>query len=634
MDARLLQLYRSELGHLREMGSEFAREFPLIAARLGMKGTEVDDPYVERLLEGFAFLAARVQLKLEDEQPRLIAHLLEALYPNFLAPVPAMMVARFGVDPADPNLARGHCVPRGSAIVSELARGQDTHCEFRTAHDVTLWPVELRDVSCFSQAADLSLARVPAAQRTRGGLRIRLRCGGGLLFNQLGMDRLQFHVNAPDSVAYRLHELVTGCTAGTLVISAGASGGASAANWRGPESVRALGFSTDEALLPESLRAFSGYRLLQELAALPQRFLFFEIGDLAERLAAVAADEVELIVLLDRGEVDLEALVDAHSLALYCTPAINLFRKPLDRIAVGPGAWEHHLVPDRARPTDFEVHSVISVTGFGTGRVPRQEFKPLYAAYNRAAPRVDEWGGGGGYTLRRESRVAPARSGREPVSPGGEGEEVWITLVDPSHAPYSDDLRQLAVVAWVSNRHLPALLPITETPAGQSLWRLESAGPVLQVQVVRGPTRPASRRPVGEIGWHLVSHLTLNHLSLVGDSPEGAATALRTMLSLYAPPQDDAWRRQVEAVRSLEVRSVVRRLPFGGPLTFGTGVAIQLGLDELGFQGTSACLFASVLERFFARHAAINSFTQLTLQTPQRGTVRRWPPRTGLREPV
>jgi len=633
MDARLLRLYRSELGHLREMGSEFAREFPLVASRLGMKGTEVDDPYVERLLEGFAFLAARVQLKLEDEQPRLIAHLLEALYPNFLAPVPAMMVARLGVDPADPNLARGHRVARGSAIVSELARGQDTHCEFRTAHDVTLWPVELRDVSYFTQAADLPLARLPAAQRARGGLRIRLRCGGGLQFSQLGMDRLQFHVSARDSVAYRLHELVTGCAAGTLVRAVGARPGATAVNWRGPESVRALGFSADEALLPESLRAFSGYRLLQELAALPQRFLFFEIGDLAERLAAVAADEVELVVLLERGEADLEALVDAHSLALHCTPAINLFRKPLDRIPVGAGTWEHHLVPDRTRPTDFEVHSVVSVTGFGTGRVPRQEFKPLYAAYNQAAPRDDEWGGGG-YTLRRESRRTPRRSGRDGASPGYEGAEVWITLVDPSHAPYSDDLRQLAVVAWVSNRHLPTLLPNTVAPAGQPLWRLESAGPVQQVQAVCGPTRPASRQPVGQIGWHLVSHLTLNHLSLVGESPESAATALRTMLSLYAPPQDDAWRRQVEAVRSLEVRSVVRRLPFGGPLTFGTGVAIQLGLDELGFQGTSAYLFASVLERFFARHAAINSFTQLTLQSPQRGTVHRWPPRTGLREPV
>src|SRR3954468_1346252 len=141
MDPDLLRLYNDELSHLREVGGEFARSFPKIASRLGMEDMEVPDPYVERLLEGFAFLAARVQLKLESEQPRLIAHLLEATYPNFLAPMPSMLVARFGVDPADPNLVRGYAVPRGSALASELARGQDTHCAFTTGHEVILWPV-------------------------------------------------------------------------------------------------------------------------------------------------------------------------------------------------------------------------------------------------------------------------------------------------------------------------------------------------------------------------------------------------------------------------------------------------------------------------------------------------------------
>ena len=161
MDPRLLRLYSDELTHLREVGQEFAREFPKIAARLGVEGMEVTDPYVERLLEGFAFLAARIQLKLEAEQPKLIAHLLESTYPNFLAPVPSMMVVRLGVDPLDPNLVSGHAVPRGSAVVSELARGHETHCVFRTAHEVMLWPIELVGVEYFSHAADLPAARLP-----------------------------------------------------------------------------------------------------------------------------------------------------------------------------------------------------------------------------------------------------------------------------------------------------------------------------------------------------------------------------------------------------------------------------------------------------------------------------------------
>jgi type VI secretion system protein ImpG len=629
MDPRLLRLYSDELTHLREVGGEFAREFPKIAARLSMEGVEVTDPYVERLLEGFAFLAARVQLKIEAEQPRLIAHLLEATYPNFLAPLPSMMVARFGVDAADPNLTRGYAIPRGSALFSELPRGQDTRCEFRTAHAVTLWPIELVSVQYFAHAPDLPLARLPQAQGMQGGLRIRLRTGGGISFDRLGLDRLAFYISAPDEVAFRVHELVHGTAAGTLV-STGAPGGL---QWRGPESVRPLGFGADEALLPESLRAFSGYRLLQESAAMPQRLFFFEIGDLAARLAQVEGDEVELIVLFRRGDASLEALVDRSCLALFCTPAINLFRKRLDRIQLGPGAWEYHVVPDRTRPMDYEVHSLDSVVGYGTGHVAQQTFQPLYATHHEGGERgADE--GHGYYTVRREPRLLSQRQAQHGARSSYIGEEIYLSLVDPRHAPYREDVRQLSVAAWVSNRDLPTLLPHGQAAGAPPAWRLDSPGPVLRVDALRGPTRPVTRRPVGELGWQLVSHLTLNHLALVGESPQRAAASLRTMLGLYAPPEDVGWARQVAGVHALEVRTIVRRLPFKGPLSFGTGIEIVLELDELAYQGTSAFLFASVLERFFARHAAINSFTQLSLRTPQRGEVMRWQPRIGLRETV
>jgi type VI secretion system protein ImpG len=637
MDPRLLRLYSDELTHLREVGGEFAREFPKIAARLGMEGMEVADPYVERLLEGFAFLAARVQLKIDAEQPRLIAHLLEASYPNFLAPIPSMLIARLAVDTTDPNLARGFEVPRGTSLTSTAPRGQDTCCEFRSAHAVTLWPIEVTDVRYFAYAPDLPLARLSkpqGAKAIRGGLRIRLRAGGGQTFAQLGLDRLVFHISAPDEIAFRLHELVLGATMGTLVHPArGADKLDPSLLWRGAESVQPIGFATEEALLPDSLRAFSGYRLLQEVAAMPQRLLFFEVGELRARLAQLPGDEVELVLLFERGDDALEAMVDAESLALFCTPAINLFRKRLDRIQLGPGIWEYHVVPDRTRPMDFEVHSLDTVTGFGTGRVGQQHFDPLYATFH-AGSKHAQGEAHGFYTVRREPRLMSQREQQQGRRSSYIGEEVYLSLVDPQHAPYREDIRQLSVSAWVSNRDLPTLLPGRAADDAGTAWRLDGPGPVIRVDALRGPTRPVTRRPVGELGWSLVSHLTLNHLSLIGESPERAASALRTMLGLYAPPEDVGWTRQADGVRSLAARTVVRRLPFKGPVGFGTGVEIVLELDELAYQGSSAFLFASVLECFFARHAAINSFTQLTLRTAQRGQLKVWPPRIGLRETV
>ena len=596
-------------------------EFPRIASRLGLEGMEVADPYVERLLEGFAFLTARVQLKLEAEQPRLIAHLLEAIYPNFLAPVPSMMIARLSVDPTDPNLTRGHTVPRGSTLGSELARGQDTHCEFRTAHSVTLWPIELIEAQWFTYAPDLPMAQLPQAQGMKGGLRIRLRTGGGLPFNQLGLDRLVLHVAAGDDIAFRLHELLLGSTIGSWVSGDVAT---AAERWSGADSVRAVGFAADEALLPESQRSFSGHRLLQEVAALPQRLLFFEIGDLAARLATVRGDEVELVIFCFRGDAALESLVDAGSLALFCTPAINLFRKRLDRIAIGPGAWEFHVVPDRTRPMDFEVHSLDSVVGHGTGQVAQQDFHPLYATWHNASAQAY-------YITRREPRLLSPKQKQQGTRSSYVGEEVFISLVDAQHAPYRDELRQLSLSAWVTNRDLPALLP-PGTAAGSPVWRLDTQGPVNRVEALRGPTRPVSRQPARRTGLEPGQPSVAEPPVSGGRKPatggSRAAQVAHALRSARRRGLGTPGRRRACRAGT----NVVRRLPFKGPLVFGSGIEIVLELDEMAFQGTSAFLFASVLEQYFARHAAINSFTQLTLRTPQRGEVMRWKPHPGRRD--
>jgi type VI secretion system protein ImpG len=433
-----------------------------------------------------------------------------------------MLIARLAVDTTDPNLARGFEVPRGTALMSTAPRGQDTCCEFRSAHAVTLWPIEVTDVRYFAYAPDLPLARLSKPQGTkaiRGGLRIRLRAGGGQTFAQLGLDRLVFHISAPDEIAYRLHELVLGATMGTLVHPArDADKLDPSLLWRSAESVQPIGFATEEALLPDSLRAFSGYRLLQEVAAMPQRLLFFEVGELRARLAQLPGDEVELVLLFERSDDALEAVVDAQSLALFCTPAINLFRKRLDRIQLGPGMWEYHVVPDRTRPMDFEVHSLETVTGFGTGKVGQQHFEPLYATFH-AGSKHTQGEAHGFYTVRREPRLMSQREQHQGRRSSYIGEEVYLSLVDPQHVPYREDIRQLSVSAWVSNRDLPTLLPGRAADDAGTAWRLDGPGPVIRVDALRGPTRPVTRRPVGELGWSLVSHLTLNHLSLIGESP-------------------------------------------------------------------------------------------------------------------
>ena len=141
MDERLLAYYNAELRHLREMTGEFAREFPKIAARLALdrEAKEVcPDPYVERLIEGFAFLAARVHLKMDSEFPRFTNTLLETVYPHYLSPVPSMGVVRFEPNLDDPGPENGFLLERSTAL---RANEDETSCQFRTAHEVRLWPL-------------------------------------------------------------------------------------------------------------------------------------------------------------------------------------------------------------------------------------------------------------------------------------------------------------------------------------------------------------------------------------------------------------------------------------------------------------------------------------------------------------
>jgi type VI secretion system protein ImpG len=339
----------------------------------------------------------------------------------------------------------------------------------------------------------------------------------------------------------------------------------------------------------------------------------------------VRGNEVELVLLFARADPELETLVDARSLSLYCTPALNLFPKRLDRVLLGPGTADFHVVPDRTRPMDYEVHSIERVIGHGTsGTDSAREFLPLYQCTHHTPP-----GGNGYFSLRRSPRRPSERQRQQGARvPGYLGDEVFLSLVDGEHGPYRESLRQLSVQAWVTNRDLPVLLP-RESSGGERVWQLDAPGPVQAVHCLRGPTRPVSRRTDGDTGWQLVSQLTQNHLS-PGDDPEQAVAALRATLRLYGP-SENGWVRQVDGLHALKVSTVTRRLPFAGPLSFGSGIALELEVDDTAFHGTSAFLLGCVLERFFARHATINSFTQFTLGSVQRGLIKTWPPRLGSR---
>ncbi len=629
MDARMLRYYNQELAYMREMGAEFAAAFPKVAARLALDATEVADPYVERLLEGFSFLSARVRLKLDAEFPRFTQHLLECVYPHYLAPTPSMAIVQFTPSMAEGSLATGFTVPRGTVLRGQIPRGEVTACQFRTAHELTLWPIEIAEARYAPFAPDLPLNTLGLAEPVQAVLRLKLRAAAPFTFDQLAMDRLNLFLSAGDEVALKLYELILGSGLGVFV--APPARPAPWFEWLGRDAIQPVGFAREQALIPYTTRSFSGYRLLHEYFAFPERFRFVELAGLRKALARHRGDEIELVIPLARSDGALGALVDKAGFALHCTPAVNLFSRHADRIHVSDQQAEHHVVVDRTKPMDFEVYTVEHVVGYSEGLEAEREFRPFYASVDADGIHPAH----GYFTMRREPRALSERQRRDGARTSYMGSEVSLSLVDSREAPYSETLRQLAVDVLVTNRDLPLLMPV----GSDRDFSLAISAPVDGIRCLRGPSRPRPAILDGEIPWRLTSHLSLNYLTVADLDEDQGATALREFLELYADLVDadmpDAIsRRQTHGVRRVSVTPRTRRLPAPGPIVFGRGLEIRLTVDETSFAGASAFLLGAVLEQVFARLASMNTFTELVLVSERRGEIKRWPPRMAARQLV
>lgn len=620
MDTRLLQYYNRELQYIREMGAEFAEAYPRIAARLGMDGIDCADPYVERLIESFAFLAARVQLKLDARHPEFTQHLLEMVYPTLLAPVPSSAVVELVPTLAESSLKEGFEVPRGSALRAQVGSGPGTSCEFRSAHDVVLWPLSVTAAKYVVGTSSFASAGLRLDPRCRGAIRLDLRTEGGVPLRELPVDSLTFFVHATADLAGKIYEQVLANGVGVVVRSKGTSRPVALP----ATALRPVGYEDDEALLPLSPRGFEGYRLLQEYFSFPDRFLFFAVDGLRKALADLDGQEFELFLLVDRSLPDLDNALDESQFRLNCTPVVNLFPRSLDRIHLGAHDTEHHVVPDLSRPMDFEVFAIDRMLGVGSGGESIVEIKPMFSTDHHGS----EGESHAYYTVQRRARLASARQQRSGARTNYLGTECFVSIVDSQQRELSGEIRQLDVTARCTNRDLPIGLSFGRS---RLEFDLEGGAPVETVRCLAGPTLPRPSPAFGDTAWRLIGQLTLNYLSICDTDPERGAEMLRHLLGLYVDPNDPVAHRQVDGVRRVSHQPVVRRIPGGGPITYGRGVQIAVSLDDAAFEGIGSLRLGTVLNRFFARHVSINSFVETRLQSAARGEIKQWPVRTGAR---
>jgi type VI secretion system protein ImpG len=608
MSDELLTYYERELAFLRQIGAEFAAKYPKIASRLLLEATKSEDPQVERLLQGFAFLAARIHHKIDDEFPEITDALLSVLYPHFVAPIPSMSIIQFIIDPAQGKLTSGHLIPRGTPLYSQPVDGSP--CRFRTCYPVTLWPIEV------------TAARIEEPDRERrpaeavATIRLELRCLGGTTFAQLELERLRFFLSGESPLAYGLYELLLNNVCQVQLRVPGEAGARPPISLS-PTCLQAVGFGPEEGMLPYTPRSFLGYRLLQEYFNFPEKFLFVDLCELDRAAHARAGDRLDVVIYLNRVP-RLEQPINAGTFRLGCAPIINLFEQIAEPIRLSQAQTEYRVIPDVRRQDTTEVYSVDTIASTSPQLQEIVTFQPFYSFKHLAEQERQQafW-----HAIRRPSQ-------RKEDS----GTEVYLSLVDFNFQPKLPPLDTLTVHTTCTNRDLPGRLPFggdtrrPPSPGERGDFELEGAAPLLSIRCLKKPTqtvRPPLRRGAQ---WRLISHLSLNYLSIC----DGGRDALQEILKLYDFSDSAVVRQHIAGITEVTSRRVVGRpgsMPWNG---FCRGIEVTIQFDEEKYVGSGVFLFASVLEKFLGLYASLNSFTQLVATTRQREEpLRQWPPRAG-----
>jgi type VI secretion system protein ImpG len=598
MDDKLLNYYERELTFIREMGAEFARKYPKIAGRLLLEPDKCEDPHTERLIEAFAFISGRIHKKIDDDFPEITESLLSIVYPHYINPIPSMSIVKF--EPVKQNIPpTGYQIDKHASLYSKPVSG--TPCGFTTCYPVTLWPIEVVSAGLRDPKKP-----VPGAHQA---FVIQLKTYNNLSLSQLGWEKVRFFLNGPAQHVFHLYELMFNNVCHVECESTNKKGKSERISLAA-EDIQPVGFNIEEGMIPYSRRSFPGYLLLFEYFCFPEKFLFFDLHGLGRFRELALTDTLDIWIYLNRSAKP-NLVINEDTFCVNATPAVNLFKRIAEPIRVEQHKTEYRVIPDIRRQEATEVFSVDRVSAASASTPGKGVIlRPFYSVRHHLEEEDRRNQGAFYYVERRPS-------GKK----GDEGTEVFLSFADLNFEPMDPGVEIVTTHVTCTNRDLPARLPFGDRSGD---FDMEMAAPVARINSLIKPT--ATRRPSlgGALQWRLISHLSLNYMSIV----QGGEDALKEILKLYDFDNSPATRQQINGIVSLQSRHVTKRIGE----SFCRGVQVTIAFDEDKFVGAGLFLFACVLERFLAQYVSVNSFSQLVAKTIQKKeALKQWPPRNGNR---
>ena len=606
----LLPYYEQELGFLRRYSREFSERYPKIAGRLLMVGEVCEDPHIERMIQSFALLNSRISKRLDDDYPEFTEALLDVLYPHYLRSFPSCSIVKMDYAAAASQLTSSSLVARGTELSTRPVKG--VACKFKTIYDVVVAPVKL------SHARFDAIATVPEAvvlpPKATSTISITLDITSAQANQlQLGLQALRVFIDGEASFCSALRDSLL--TRSICAYAEPEQGRRWLALKKLP--VSAAGFAEEDALIPFAARSHPAYRLLTEYFAFPEKFNFFDIqfGEIIKLLPSACKSFTLHLVLgdmrADSNTARMLANLAASNLLLGCTPVINLFKQRGDPIRLTHAAAHYPVVADSRRAFAYEVYSIDSV------KMVRQtpqgesitEFRPFYSLRHGEVPEKE-----GHYWVARRNEMMALKS------PGYETE---ISIVDIDFDPASVETQTLSLDLTCCNRDLPASLAYG-LPGGDLF--LEGGSTVRSVSFLRKPSMSYRFERGRGAHWRLISHLSLNHLSL----SQGGLEAFQEMLRLYDLPRSAISQRQIAGIVALEHKPAKAWLAGNPFASLVRGLEVRLTIDEESFVGSGIHAFANMVDCFLGLYVNANSFTQLVVVSNKTGEeLLRCMPRSG-----
>jgi type VI secretion system protein ImpG len=606
----LLPYYERELGFLRRYSREFSERYPKIASRLLMVGEVCEDPHIERMIQSFALLNSRISKRLDDDYPEFTEALFEVLYPHYLRSFPSCSIARMDSSGTATQLTTGTQILRGTELTTHPVKG--VACKFKTVYDVTIAPL------CLSQVKFDPIIESPESVQLLPSASAKISItiettSEKANFTQLNLKLLRLFIDGEPSFCAGLRDTLFMRTVCAYVEEPGTG------SWVALNKLPLVevGFDENEGLIPFLARSHPAYRLLTEYFAFPEKFNFFALD--LQSIASVLSNgcrkfTLHLAISGLRADSNLSRMLGTLSLKnvlLGCTPVINLFKQRSDPIRLTHTASSYPVVADSRRAFAYEIFSIDSVKL--VRQTPQGEsvtqFRPFYSLRHGETPEKK-----GHYWAMRRNEIVESKS------PGYETE---ISIVDIDFNPAAIETDTLSIELTCCNRDLPALLPYG-LAAGDLF--LEGGSILSSIKFLRKPSERYRFERGRDAHWRLISHLSLNHLSLA----KAGLEAFQEMLRLYDLPRSATSQRQIGGIVGIEHKAAKAWLA-GNPFAcLVRGIEVRLTIEEEGFVGSGLHAFAHIVDRFLGLYVHANSFTQLVIISKRTGEeLLRCLPRSG-----